>query len=347
MLETWYAIAALTLALYAVLDGFDFGAGALHLILARGDRERRQLLTTIGPWWDANEVWLLAAGGVLFIAFPRALSAGLSGFYFAIFLLLWCLIGRGIAIEFRHQIHHPMWAAFWDAAFAGSSALLALFFGVALGNVVRGVPLDADGWFALPLFTDFLPRGAGGLLDVYTLAAGLFALLVLAAHGASFLAWRCAGGIEARAAAFASRLRITVAIAWPAMTAATWAVNAAMLRACATRPIGIAAVLLALGGLVAGFAAGPRRAGLAFAGSCAFVAGLLAATAAGLFPVLLRSSGDPALSITAYAAGAEAPGLRAALGWWPLGFVLAAGYFVVLFRLHLERTALPAESGGH
>jgi cytochrome d ubiquinol oxidase subunit II len=347
MPELWYAIVAAMLALYAVLDGFDLGAGALHLLVARGERERRQLLSAIGPYWDANEVWLLAAGGALFVAFPRALSAGLSGFYFAIFLVLWCLIGRGVAIEFRHQIHAPLWAAFWDAIFAVASALLALFFGVALGNLVRGVPLDSNGWFALPLFTSFLPRGEAGILDVYTLAAGLFALLVLAAHGAAFLAWRCAGGLEARAATLAARLRLAVAIAWPLMTVATWAVDAPMLGACVTRPIGVVAVLAALGGLVAGFAAGSRRPGVAFAGSCAFVLGILGATAAGLFPALLRSSGDPALAITAYNGAAAAPGLRAALGWWSLGFPLAAVYFAVLFRLHRARTGPPTADAGH
>lgn len=347
MHEIWYAIVAAMLALYAVLDGFDLGAGALHLIVARSEYQRRQLLSAIGPYWDANEVWLIAAGGALFVAFPRALAAGLSGFYFAIFLVLWCLIGRGIAIEFRHQIVAPLWASFWDTVFAGASALLALFFGVALGNLVRGVPLDRDGWFALPLFTNFTTRGAIGTLDAYTLAAGAFALLVLLAHGAAFLAWKCAGGLEPRAARFAARLRVAVAIAWPLMTAATWIVNAPMLSACATRPLGIAAVLLALGGLAAEFAAGARRPLLAFAGSGAFVLGLLGATAAGLFPALLRSSGDPSLAITAFNAAAEYHGLRAALGWWSFGFPLAIVYFAVLFRLHRERTAPPAAGAAH
>ena len=239
-----------------------------------------------------------------------------------------------------------MWGTFWDAVFAGASALLALFFGVALGNVVRGVPLDAEGWFALPLFASFLPVAPLGILDFYTLGAGLFALLVLCAHGAAFLAWKCEGGIETRTAALAARLRLALAVAWPLMTGATWAVNADMLRACAARPLGLASVLLALLGLAAGFAFGARRL-IAFAGSCAFIAGVLAATAVGLFPVLLRSSGAAAWSITATNGAAAEHGLRAALGWWSFGFPLAALYFVVLFRLHRERTALPDEGGGH
>src|SRR5580765_747908 len=145
MVELWFGIVAVMLATYVVLDGFELGAGALHLFLARNDRERRQILAAIGPWWDGNEVWLLAAGGALFVAFPRVLASGLSGFYFAIFLVLWCLLGRGIAIEFRHGVAHPMWKAFWDVVFFGCSLLLAVFFGAALGNLIRGLPLDANG----------------------------------------------------------------------------------------------------------------------------------------------------------------------------------------------------------
>ena len=111
MVELWYAIVALMLAAYVVLDGFDFGAGALHLFVARTDSERRQVLAAIGPFWDGNEVWLLAAGGVLFVAFPRVLASGLSGFYLAIFLVLWMLILRGISIEFRSHVEHPLWRA--------------------------------------------------------------------------------------------------------------------------------------------------------------------------------------------------------------------------------------------
>src|SRR5215212_10027649 len=174
MPDLWYAILAGSLVLYVLLDGFDLGAGILHRVMARGTDERRQILNAIGPWWDANEVWLLAAFGALIIAFPRAMASAFSGFYFAIFLVLWGLIGRGVAIEARHQISHPLWTSFWDTAFAGSSLLLAMLFGVLLGNVVRGVPLDGEGWFALTLFTDFRGRPPVGVLDVYTLATGAF-----------------------------------------------------------------------------------------------------------------------------------------------------------------------------
>ena len=150
------------LATYVVLDGFDFGAGALHLFVAKNDPERRQVLAAIGPFWDANEVWLLATGGVLFLAFPPVLASGLSGFYFAIFLVLWMLILRGIAIEFRSHVDHPLWRSAWDGVFGVASAVLPVLFGAALGNLVRGLPIDADGWFSLALFTDFTVASAGG-----------------------------------------------------------------------------------------------------------------------------------------------------------------------------------------
>ena len=139
----WFVIVSLVLAVYVVLDGFDFGAGALHLFVARTDRERRQVLAAIGPFWDGNEVWLLAGGGVLFLAFPRVLATGLSGFYLAIMLLLWVLILRGISIEFRSHVEDPMWRIFWDTAFCAASTLAPVLLGAALANVLRGVPLDA------------------------------------------------------------------------------------------------------------------------------------------------------------------------------------------------------------
>jgi cytochrome d ubiquinol oxidase subunit II len=158
MVELWYAIVALMLTTYVVLDGYDFGAGALHLFVAKTDAERRQVLAAIGPYWDGNEVWLLASGGALLVGFPKALAAGLSGYYLAIFLLLWTLIVRGISIELRSHVEAPLWRAFWDAAFFGASALLAILFGAALGNILRGVSIGPDGWFSLPLFTDFSGR---------------------------------------------------------------------------------------------------------------------------------------------------------------------------------------------
>ena len=194
----WFAIVAGMLAVYTVLDGFDFGVGILHRLVARTDEERRTVFAAIGPVWDGNEVWLVAAGGVLFLAFPRVYAAAFSGFYLALMIVLWLLILRGVAIELRSRQENPLWREFWDTTFSLASALLAVVLGVSLGNVVRGVPLDATGWFFIPLFTDLLPGSRPGVLDWYTALVGVFTLCVLAGHGALYLVWKTTGPVQAR-----------------------------------------------------------------------------------------------------------------------------------------------------
>ena len=335
MIELWYAIVALMLTTYVVLDGYDFGAGALHLIVAKTDAERRQVLAAIGPYWDGNEVWLLASGGTLLVGFPKALAAGLSGYYLAIFLLLWTLIVRGISIELRSHVEAPLWRAFWDAAFSGASALLAILFGAAFGNILRGVSIGPDGWFSLPLFTDFSGRPPVGILDTYTVFVAVFSLLALTAHGTAFLHWKTGGPVQARARRIGTVLFFIVAALWPVMTYATHAVHPELFSAIASRPLAWIAAAIALAGLAVACASIVRGRELAsFLGSAAFLAGLLGATAAGLFPVLLRSVSDPRASLTAYAAANDQVGLRTALGWLAIGLPLAILYFVIVFRIH-------------
>src|SRR5712672_594155 len=151
----WFWLVALMLVLYVLLDGFDLGAGAIHLFVAKTDEERRQVLASIGPVWDGNEVWLLAAGGTLFFAFPLLYASAFSGFYMPLMIVLWLLILRGLSVELRMHVHEPLWRSFFDGLFFFSSALLAIFFGAALANVIRGVPLGADGYFFLPLWTNW------------------------------------------------------------------------------------------------------------------------------------------------------------------------------------------------
>ena len=174
----WFVIVAVMLAAYVVLDGFDLGAGVIHLLAGRTDDERRTILAAIGPVWDGNEVWLLAAGGTLYFAFPLLYASSFSGFYLPLMMVLWLLMLRAIAIEFRTHIE-PGLAPFWDVVFAGSSALLAIFFGAALGNVVRGVPLNSDGYFFEPLWTNFRVGPRPGILDWYTVMTGVVALVTL------------------------------------------------------------------------------------------------------------------------------------------------------------------------
>src|SRR5450759_490636 len=161
MATVWFCLLGFMFAIYVVLDGFDLGAGAVAFLVARTPEERGQVIRSIGPVWDGNEVWLVAASGTLYFAFPTLYAASFSGFYLPLMFVLWLLILRGIAIEFRNHIDSPVWTQLWDVVFSGSSALLAVFLGAAIGNVVRGVPLDRNAEFFLPLW------GETGILDPY------------------------------------------------------------------------------------------------------------------------------------------------------------------------------------
>ncbi len=348
MFEVWYAIAALLFAIYVALDGFDFGAGILSPFVARTDSERRQVLAAIGPFWDGNEVWLLAAGGALFVAFPRVLASGISGFYFAIVLVLWCLIGRGIAIEFRSHVADPLWRTAWDFVFAAASTLLAVFFGAAFGNLLRGVPLDSEGWFTLAPFTDFTTRDPVGILDWYTILVGVFALVALAAHGALFLAWKTDGAVHERSRRMARQLWIAVAGLWPLVTAASHVVNPALFPGMGRRGLAALAIVLAIGGIATVLVRLPRGGFLAaFLGSCAFLLGIIGASAASYFPVMLRATGGDALSITAYTGGGDEASLRTALRWFLVGSPLALLYLAIVLRLHRGKAVAAAEGEGY
>jgi cytochrome d ubiquinol oxidase subunit II len=348
MVELWFAIAFGMLATYIVLDGFDFGAGALHLIVAKNDEERRQVLAAIGPFWDANEVWLLAAGGVLFLAFPVVLASGLSGFYFAIFLVLWTLILRGIAIEFRSHVEQPLWQSAWDGVFGVASAVLPVLFGAAFGNLIRGLPIDADGWFSLALFTDFTSRTPVGILDWYTVSTGVFALVALAGHGATFLAWKTDGPVRTRSHRAAQWLYAAVAVLWLPLTAATSFVNVAMLAALPHRPLALLFLGLAVGGLaMVGAGLRANRDLQAFLGSSAFLTGTLAATATCVFPGMLRSIADDRWSLTAYNSSVPVESLQIALRWWVIGLPLVLCYFSLLFQLHRGKIHAPGAGEGY
>src|SRR6476646_3643339 len=228
MEAVWFAIVATMLAVYVALDGFDFGAGILHLFVARTDAERRTVFASIGPVWDGNEVWLIASGGVLVFAFPRAYSAAFSGLYLPLMMVLWLLIVRGIAIEFRSKVDHPLWRTGFDGMFAFASIVMAIVLGVALGNLVRGVPLDETGWFQEDLFTNFRATGDSlGAIDVYTGLVGIFALAALAAHGATYLVWKTSGTVHDRSARAARRLWPVVLFLGAVLTAATMATQPA------------------------------------------------------------------------------------------------------------------------
>jgi cytochrome d ubiquinol oxidase subunit II len=333
MEATWFAIVSAMLAVYAVLDGFDFGVGAVHRRVARTDEEQRAVLAAIGPVWDGNEVWLIAAGGVLFVAFPRVYATAFSGFYLALMIVLWLLILRGVAIEFRSHQDNPLWREFWDTVFSLSSALLAVVLGATIGNLIRGVPLSEKGLSGMPLFTDFRPGREPGILDWYTGLVGLFTLAALAGHGALYLAWRTTGPVRERSLAFARRAWKVVLALWAAATAATAWVRPEALSGLAARPWALAFVALAIAGAWGAFRF-PRRGRdlAAFLSSSAFVLGMVATALAGNYPFWLRSTLDPAYSLTATNSASAPYGMAVALTWWAVGMVLVAGYFTYLFR---------------
>jgi cytochrome d ubiquinol oxidase subunit II len=333
MEAAWFAIVSAMLAVYAVLDGFDFGVGIVHRVVARTDQERRTVLAAIGPVWDGNEVWLIAAGGVLFMAFPKVYATAFSGFYMALMVVLWLLILRGVAIEFRSHQDHPLWREFWDTVFSLASALLAVVFGTTLGNLVRGVPLGKQGLPGMPLFTNFLPGREPGILDWYTGLAGIFTLTALASHGALYLALRTTGSVRERSVAFARKSWKAVFLLWVAATAATAWVRPEAFSNLVARPWALAFVALSAAGIFGVFRFPGRGQDLAaFLSSCAFLLGLVATALAGNYPFWLRSTLDPSYSITASNAVSARYAMRVALVWWVVGITLVAGYFSCLLR---------------
>jgi cytochrome d ubiquinol oxidase subunit II len=329
----WYCLVAVMIATYVVLDGFDMGAGIVHLLVARTEAERRAVFASIGPVWDGNEVWLLAGGGTLYFAFPALYASSFSGFYLPLMIVLWLLILRGIAIEFRNHIQSLVWQPLWDAVFAASSALLAIFFGAALGNVVRGVPLDRSGEFFLPLWTDFAARNSTGILDWYTILIALAALLTLAVHGALWVALKTEGAVEARARRLATRVW-WVLVAWVILiTLASFHIQPHLKASFAARPWGYIFPLLAIAGLVGiRLPVDPRGTLQAFLSSCLFIVGMLTSAAFGTYPYVLPSNADPALGLTIHNSAAPLYGLQVGLLWFVPGMLLTCGYFVYTYR---------------
>ena len=342
----WYCLVAVMIAVYVVLDGFDIGAGIVHLFVARTEGERRAVLGSIGPVWDGNEVWLLAGGGTLYFAFPELYASSFSGFYLPLMIVLWLLILRGISIEFRNHIQSLVWQPLWDAVFAGASALLAIFFGAALGNVVRGVPLDRSGEFFLPLWTDFTAGKNTGILDWYTILIAIAALLTLAVHGSLWVALKTEGAVEGRARRFAKAVWWGLLVWVVLITLASFRVQPHLKERFAAHPWGYIFPLLAIGGLIGIRVLGGLRGELeAFLCSCLFILGMLTSVAFGTFPYVLPSNADPALSLTVHNSAAPLYGLQVGLMWFIPGMLLAAGYFVYTYRSFSGKVNLDGE--GH
>jgi cytochrome d ubiquinol oxidase subunit II len=328
----WFIVLAFMLAGYAVLDGFDLGVGTLHLVLGRNTSERTKLIDTIGPVWNGNEVWLLAAGGAMVVAFPQVYASSFSGFYLALMLVLWLLLFRGLGIEFRHQIDSDLWKHAWDVAFSLSSALLALLFGVALGNVLRGVPLDESGAFQGTFVL---------MLNPFAILSGLLSVTVLSMHGAAWVAVKTEGELQGRARKLASVLWWTTMALLAAMIAASFVVRPDFTRNFGDHPFLAAAPLLTLVAAAAIKWFQRKQEDLrAFLSSAAMIAGTLASLAAGLYPALLPSrpgSLHPGLDI--YNAASPEGSLRIALWVYLFGMTLVAIYLVNIYRVWRGKVA--------
>jgi cytochrome d ubiquinol oxidase subunit II len=327
MLPTaWFIVLSVMLAGYAVLDGFDLGVGALHLFTGRSERAREMAIDAIGPVWNGNEVWLIAAGGSMVVAFPHLYAAAFSGFYLALMLVLWLLVVRGLSIEFRHQVHHRLWTDAWDVGFAVASTLLAVLFGVAVGNVLRGVPLDADGSF----------RGSFALmLNPFAVLCGVLSLATLSLHGAAYLALRASGELEARVRRFVVPLWAVSVALLAAVVAASFVVQPGFTANFGRWPVLLAfpaAALMGAAAVPALHRAG--RPGATFAATSTLIAGTLASAAAGLYPRLLPAlpgSAHPSLDIYNTA---SAPGSQAVALWVYLaGMAIVIVYMVNVYRV--------------
>ncbi len=346
METVWFMLVAGMVIAYVVLDGFDLGAGAIHLFAAKNRAERAQILKAIGPVWDGNEVWLIAAGGALFFAFPRLYASSFSGFYLPLMIVLWLLMLRGVGVELRSHVEDPLWHALFDFVFFASSALLAVFFGAAIGNVVRGVPLDADGYFFAALWTDFTAGPDAGILDWYTLLTAALALAALIVHGSHYIALKTLGDVEARARLIAARGWRALVLLTVASLPATLYVRPALLNNFFAHPWGWIIPAAAVAALaVMPYFHRRRRDLAAFLCSALYLAGTITGAAFALYPVVLPSSGDPAYSLTVYNSKAGSYSMNVGLVWWLLGITLAVLYFVMVYRLFRGKVVLGEEGG--
>ncbi len=325
----WFVLIGVLLIGYAVLDGFDLGAGILHLVVARSDRERRAVIASIAPVWDGNEVWLLTAGGALFAAFPLVYATVFSGFYLALMLVLLGLIFRAISLEVRNSEESPRWRAAWDVVFAVASILPALLFGVAIGNVLQGLPLGADGTYR---------GGLVGLLRPFPIVCGALAIAMFTMQGGAWLALRTEAPVRNRARAAASAGATAFGVLWLAVT--VLALNMPHLRDLPFGPVSLVAPLVAVVALGTFFwALASRRDGLSFVASSLAIAGLLALLGLSLYPDILPAE-DATRSLTISNAASSDLTLTVMLIVALVGMPLVLAYTAFVYTRFRGRVAL-------
>lgn len=329
----WFALVGVLLAGYAIFDGFDLGIGALYPFLGKGEADKRVMRTAVGPVWDGNEVWLLTGGGALFAAFPAVYATVFSGFYLALMLVLWALIFRAVSFEFR--AHDPAWAKVWDSAFFVGSALPALLFGVAVGNIVRGVPLTQGGEFAGNFFT---------LLNPFSLIIGVLGLTMFLLQGSSWLALKSTGGLYDRT------LKVRSTVSWAFIAMVVVATLAAFLLA----PLGFAnaiswwagwlfIVLLMVSLVWARVAMGRGKDLHAWYAASLSAASLVGIWAASIFPALVPSLVDKSRSLTIANSASSQLTLTVMLIIALIGVPLVLVYFFLIYRSFAGKVSTSGE----
>ena len=328
----WFWLVAVMIVGYVVLDGFYLGVGVLHLFLARNEAERRATLHSIGPVWDGNEVWLLAGGGTLYFAFPLLYASAFSGFYLPLMIVLWLLVLRGVSLELRNHLDTGVWRGLLDGVFGLAAALLTIFFGAALANVLRGVPLQADGYFFLPLWTNWQPGPNPGILDWYTVIGGLVALVALTQHGALWLTIKTSGELEQRARRIVTPLWLLLVVLTVVSLIATIAVRPASLDNYYAYPV----TFIVPVGVIASLAGiwllnSKAQAVKAFIASCLYLFFMLAGACWGVYPTLLPATTGAQNDITLSRAISGPHTLAVGLAWWSFGMTLALAYVIFVY----------------
>jgi cytochrome d ubiquinol oxidase subunit II len=334
--DIWFALFVVVISGYLILDGFDMGVGILHLFVARNDRERRITLNSIGPVWDGNEVWLILGGGALFAAFPLAYASLFSGFYMAMMLVLLVMILRTVAIEFRSKHDSPPWRSIWDVIFSVASAGLALLLGVAFGNILSGVPLDAAGNIHATLFQ---------LLTPFALLVGVTTVAMLAMHGGIYLTIKTEGELQARSRRTVPKLMLVFFVLMTLVVLAAVLGRQPITTRYLTQIWPIIFPVAALLALIASwYLLRSRRHFWAFVASGAMIALLLITGAVGLFPNLLISTTDAQFNLTIYNAASAPNTLTVMLIIAVLGLPLVLLYTAVVYYIFRGKTALDSRS---
>lgn len=341
----WFIIIAIILAMFFILDGYDFGTGIIHLFFAKEEKDKEVITKAAGLFWDSNEVWLVAAGGMLFMAFPTFYASVFSGFYLPLMIVLWLIVFRAIGLEFRGQFDFPMWKAIWDKSFGLSSLLLAFFFGVALGNVVRGVNLGGveDGtslyeghYFFLPLWnSSFSPLSEHpGVLDWFTIIIGFISVVTLSIHGANWVVLKTNSSINKRLVTLVYQLNI-VLILLTIISVITWLIiNPNSLDNFISKPYLILFPIIYFSGLIGLlFVKKYSKETYPFICSTLLVLGGITSSAASIFPVMLPSTNSINESLTIYNTANTEYGLSVALNWGIIGFILLFVYMIIQKRL--------------